>query len=332
MVAGVRRVGVEIGLVREGLELLRRQSFQSPLLQSLMQTPESVRALRRLERYLRLLEERNKDFFYMPGLLLLAGTQCAMAIEAWRRLHGKDLEHWLSAWAEFEALNALGCYAHERPEDSFPVFEDAAVFDAVALGHPLLPGRACVRNDVRLDARRRFLLISGSNMAGKSTLLRSIGISAVLAYCGAPVAAGRLRLSVFSLAASISAVDSLEDGKSRFLVEVERLRRAIELAESRPPLLFLIDEIFSGTSSLDRRAAAEAVMRRLVGSGAVGAMTTHDLTLTAIAGLPGLHGENVHMGCREGAAHPLDFDYRLKRGVTTERNALAIARMAGVVD
>jgi DNA mismatch repair ATPase MutS len=264
-------------------------------------------------------------------LVLMGGSHCAVAIESWRRRHGAEFARWIDAWAEFEALNALGCYAFECPGDVFPSFEtDAAVFDAEALGHPLLPAGACVRNDIRFDGdSARLMVISGSNMSGKSTLMRSIGLGAVLAAAGAPVRARKLRLSLFSTCASLSIQDAIQEGVSRFKAELDRLRETIRLAREKPPVLFLIDEIFSGTNSRDRRVAAEAVVRTLVSAGSVGAISTHDLALAEIADLPGLAGRNVHMGSREGGG-PLDFDYLLKPGVSTETNALAIARLAGV--
>jgi DNA mismatch repair ATPase MutS len=186
-----------------------------------------------------------------------------------------------------------------------------------------LPRASCVANDVELAP---FYVISGSNMSGKSTLLRAIGLNAVLAFAGAPVRASALRVSKLSIFASLSVTDSLLNGKSRFLAEVDRLRQAIE---SSGPALFLVDEIFSGTNSRDRRIAAEVVVRALVKQGAIGALSTHDLALTEIANAEGLSGVNVHMGSRDGS-DPLDFDYLLKPGVTKEANGLAIARLAGV--
>jgi DNA mismatch repair ATPase MutS len=164
-------------------------------------------------------------------------------------------------------------------------------------------------------------------MSGKSTLLRSIGLNAVLAFAGAPVRARVLNLSRLSVCASLSVVDSLLNGKSKFMAEVDRLRQTIEAAAVQP-VLFLIDEILGGTNSRDRRIAAEAVVRTLVNRGAIGAISTHDLALSEIAASE-LRGVNVHTGCRDGS-DPMDFDYRLKPGVTNEANALAIARMAGV--
>jgi DNA mismatch repair ATPase MutS len=331
MIEPLRSLSFETRVLREGLELMERTEWESDKLKFLASRVQNAsRSVRNLERLLNGLNERNKEWFYFPSLLLLLGTQLCMAVEQWRVENGAALQTWLDAWAEFEALNALAGYAHENPANTFPEFSasDDARFEAQALGHPLLAEEACVTNDVYLNPQSHFYVVSGSNMSGKSTLLRAIGLNAVLASAGAPVRARSLRLSKLSVCASLSVVDSLLHGKSKFLAEVDRLRQTIASAEGNP-VLFLIDEILSGTNSHDRRVAAEAVVRTLIDRGAIGALSTHDLALTEIAEAEGLHGVNVHMGSRDGS-DPMDFDYRLKLGVTTESNALAIARMAGV--
>jgi DNA mismatch repair ATPase MutS len=233
-----------------------------------------------LERLLDVLNERNKEWFYGPFLALLVATQLCMAIEDWRIQHRAALQIWLDTCAEFEALNSLANYAYENPENTFPEFSsEEGKFEAEALGHPLLSSESCVRNDVRLNRDCRFYVISGSNMSGKSTFLRAIGLNAVLAFAGAPVRARALRLSRLSVCASLSVVDSLLNGTSKFLAEVERLRQTLEAAAGGASVLVLIDEIFSGTNSRDRRVAAEAVVRTLVNRGAIGALSTHDLAL-----------------------------------------------------
>jgi hypothetical protein len=335
MIESVRSSSVEIRMLREGLQLLEKQRFTSAKLGQIAErVRDSSKPVRKLELLLEALHLRNRDYFYQASLLLLAATQLCMAIERWRRRHRLELEDWLDAWAEFEALNALANYAHENPDSAFPEFSgglsnEAMRFEAVALGHPLLPNETCVRNDVRLNSMTRFYIVSGSNMSGKSSLLRAIGLNAVLAFAGAPVRAQALRLSELSVCASLAVVDSLLNGKSKFLAEVDRVRQTIQLAGTGKGVLFLIDEIFSGTNSRDRRVAAEAVVRTLLDRGAIGALSTHDLSLTAIADFDGLSGANVYMGSRDGS-DPMDFDYRLKPGISRESNALAIARMAGV--
>jgi hypothetical protein len=321
----------ETQLVREGLRMIESQQFKSAKLRQIADRVRNGSAsIRKLERRLNALHERNKDWFYLPSLLLVLGTQLCIAIEHWRIRNGSALRAWLEAWAEFEALSALACYAYENPDNTFPELVDGnACFEARAAGHPLLSRRICVTNDVQLDRRCRFYIVSGSNMSGKSTLLRTIGLNAVLALAGAPVRAQSLRMSRLSVCSSLAVVDSVLSGKSKFLAEVDRLRQAIELASADPPVLFLVDEIFSGTNSRDRRVAAEAVVRTLISRGAIGALSTHDLALSEIADEGALHGENVHMGSK-GEGDPMEFDYLLKTGVTREANALAIARMAGV--
>ncbi len=321
-------VASEISLIRGGLELLASERFTTPKLAALKTRVEPAgRAIQLLKPWFTILQERTKDWFYLPSLWLLLGTQSALAIESWRLRHRDALRQWLDAWAEFEALNSLACYAHENPEDCWAeLHEGSAYFSADGLGHPLMAREKCVLNDVSLGNAYRFCLLSGSNMSGKSTLLRSIGLAAVLAFAGGPVRARSLRLAVMRICASISVVDSLREGKSKFLAEVQRLREMLQLSASGP-VLFLVDEIFGGTNSPDRCAAADPVAGTLAARGAIGIISTHDIALAAIAA----HGgANLHMGSRERADSPLDFDYRLKPGVTTESNALAIARMAGV--
>ena len=330
MLASLSAVSVEIQVLREGLQFLEMHQFQSTKFRQLTgRIQHSSQSMRKLERLLKVLHERNKEGFYGFSLLFLTATQLCMAIEQWRVEHRDELRLWLDAWGEFEALNSLATYAYENPANTFPEFSQGEnEFVAEALGHPLLPDISCFRNDIQLNQGSRFYLISGSNMSGKSTLMRAIGLNTVLAQAGAPVRAQALRLSRLSVCASLSVVDSLLNGKSKFMAEVDRLRQIIETAMAGEPVLFLIDEIFSGTNSPDRRVAAEAVVRTLINAGAIGALSTHDLALTEIANAA-LHGVNVHTGSRDGT-DPMDFDYWLKPGVTKETNALAIARLAGV--
>jgi len=186
-----------------------------------------------------------------------------------------------------------------------------------------------VRNDLALGAGTSLLIVSGSNMSGKSTLLRAAGLNAVLALAGAPVRARRLRLSALSVAASIRVVDSLADGRSRFLAEITRLRRMMDLARGDRALLFLIDELLSGTNSHDRRIGAEAILRGLVNRGAIGLATTHDLALTAISEALSPLVKNVHFAdVLSGAS--LVFDYRLHDGVVRRSNALELMRSVGL--
>jgi hypothetical protein len=330
---GTRKLGSDLTVLRQGLALLERQQFASSKLAGMvdrLRGPGSAFTVRKLERLIRAVDECNKQWFYAFSLVLQIRPQLALAIEHWKAQHGESLKDWLDAWGEFEALNALGCYGHEHPDDVFPeLLVGPPQFEARALGHPLIAESVCVPNDVRLDSLQKFYLVSGSNMAGKSTFLRAIGLNAVLASAGAPVRAFHARLSCFAVCASFSVMDSLLEGKSRFMAEVDRLRETLRATSGRKPVLFVIDEILSGTNSRDRRVAAESFLRALIGAGAVGALSTHDLALAEIADDPELCGSNVHMESRD-SSDPFAFDYLLKPGVSTHSNALAIARLAGV--
>jgi hypothetical protein len=329
------RLSNHVQMFSEGLAVLERQSFISEKLKRVQaagrEPANAVPQLAKLQHQVALVQQRTKELFYVFSALTAAGTQAGIAITAWKRRNGTSMRGWMAAWSEFEALNALANYAFEHPEDVWPELlgDGAARFEATGLGHPLLA--ECVRNDVSLDASpgtaNRFFLISGSNMSGKSTLLRSMGINAVLAYAGAPVRARAMRLTPLRLGAALALTDSLAEGKSKFLAEVERLARIVE-ASAAAPALFLVDEIFSGTNSADRRTAAGAVVRSLLRRGAIGALSTHDLALAELATADN-GGVNVHMASPD-PEDPLGFDYTLKPGVNTSSNALAIIRMMGL--
>jgi DNA mismatch repair ATPase MutS len=260
---------------------------------------------------------------------LVAATHIALAIDTWRIRHCKALVAWLSAVGALEALSSLAAYTYETPGDHFPeILNKGPCFEAVGLGHPLLPAAHCVRNDLRLDVNRRILIVSGSNMSGKSTLLRTVGANTVLALAGAPVRATSLRLSQLTPGATLRFEDSLLEGRSRFFAEVTRIRLLLELARTRP-LLFLLDELFSGTNSDDRRCGAEAVVRRLLDSGAIGLITTHDLALTDLAEQVGPRAGNVHF-TEQWVDGVMTFDYQMRTGVLHSGNGLALMRAVGI--
>jgi hypothetical protein len=261
---------------------------------------------------------------------VLGQTQLALAVESWRRLHGPDLGGWLDAAGRAEALCSLATYAFENPADPFPeIIEPGPCMDGRALAHPLMPRGTCVPNDLTLGREPQLLVVSGSNMSGKSTFLRTVGVNAVLALAGAPVRAERLRLSPLAIGATLRVEDSLQRGQSRFYAEITRLRQILDLAKGPVPVLFLLDELLSGTNSEDRRAGAEAVLRRLADTGAIGLVTTHDLALTSVADGLGAAGANVHFDERlEGDR--LAFDYTMRPGVVRQRNALALMRAVGI--
>lgn len=326
----------DLGLLSQMLTRLERQPFASPRLQELQRSlradgdPPSVR-IARLQTLAGSVEAAKNQLLALPAALLLWTTQYAFAVEAWRAENGPALRGWLDALGEFEALNALAGYAYEHPADPFPEVSDGgALFEAEGLCHPLLPAAQAVPNDLTLDRDRTALLVvSGSNMSGKSTLLRAVGVNAVLAFAGAPVRARALRLSPLGLGASLRTQDSLQGGISRFYAEILRLRQIVGLTEDPPPLLFLVDEILHGTNSHDRRLGTEAVARALVRRGALGLITTHDLALAALSDDSALRAANVHFEDQMTASR-MTFDYRLRPGVVTGSNAIALMRAVGL--
>jgi DNA mismatch repair ATPase MutS len=193
----------------------------------------------------------------------------------------------------------------------------------------LLPDASCVRNGVSISGDTRALVVSGSNMSGKSTLLRTVGINAVLAMAGAPVRARNLRLTPLQVGASVRINDSLQEGSSRFYAEITRLRQIVDLAGGQPALLFLLDELLQGTNSYDRRIGSEGVVRALVDRGAIGLISTHDLAIAEISGSLDGHLRNVHFQ-DELANGKMSFDYILRDGVVTKSNGLELMRSIGL--
>jgi hypothetical protein len=287
-------------------------------------------AIARLGTIVQFIESRRNFIIAVVDLPLLYSVHAALAAERWRRHHGHAVRVWLQTVGELEALISLSGYSFEHPDDPFPeLVEGEASFEASSIGHPLLPKATCVRNDVAITGGTRVLLISGSNMSGKSTLLRTIGINTVLAMAGAPVRAQRLRLSPLQVGANIRINDSLHEGSSRFYAEITRLRHLNELAARTPPLLFLLDEVLQGTNSKDRFVGAQGVIRALIERGAIGLVTTHDLALTEIdvAGSGRLRNLHFQDELHDGR---MQFDFKLHEGIVTKSNGLELMRSIGL--
>ena len=289
-------------------------------------------AIARLGRLYSWMESGNNLVFIAICKFFLWDTQFAFAIEAWRARFGPKVRIWLGRLAEFEALSSLAGYAYEHPSDPFPELLPVAAptrVEAEGLGHPLIPDSRSVRNNVSLDTDRRLIMIRGSNMSGKSTYLRAIGVNLVLASAGAPVRAQKFRMTPVRLGASIRTADSLQEGISRFYAEIKRLADIVQLAGQGAPLVFLLDEILSGTNSHDRRIGAARVALSLVQRGALGLMTTHDLALTRIVEEITPPGENFHFEDQllDGK---MSFDYRLRPGIVQKSNALELMRSVGL--
>ncbi len=325
----------DLRLLGQLLERLEREPFIAPRLLTLRAELETggVPPSKQIHHLQKLIERndasRNQGFALFARLVLWS-TQCAIAIEAWRLRSGLLIGRWLAAVAEMEALSSLAGYAAEHPGDPYPQFSvEAPLFDGEGISHPLLPLASGVRNDLRLDPEMRLLLVSGSNMSGKSTMLRAVGLNVVLAWAGAPVRAHRLLVSPLVIGASMRVQDSLQDGKSRFYAEITRLRQVVDLGTGSTSLLFLLDELLSGTNSHDRRIGAEAIVTSLMGRGNIGLVTTHDLALSHITESLAPHAVNVHFEDHLEAGR-IAFDYRMRPGVVRKSNALELMRSVGL--
>jgi hypothetical protein len=325
----------DLQLLSALLARMEREEFESPRLQALKKELSShhlagSRAIARLRTIVGYINALENPIMRALNVPLLYGVQVAYAAEAWRSAHGAAVRSWLTAIGEAEALLSLSAYSYEHPADSFPeLVEGPPCFTAHTLGHPLIPAAKCVRNNVSICDETRVLLISGSNMSGKSTLMRAVGINTVLAMAGAPVRAEKLQLTPLQIGASILINDSLQEGSSRFYAEITRLRHICDLAENHPPVLFLLDELLQGTNSKDRLIGAQGVVHALLDSGAIGLISTHDLALTNIGEQrdPRLH--NVHLQ-DEISDGKMKFDFKLQEGVVTKSNGIELMRLIGL--
>jgi hypothetical protein len=319
----------------EVLEIIEEEAFSSELLRRLRDSLLTARvkpstAISRLRRIVSFLESRRNLLVKVVDRLVFFSFYPALAAQKWQRMFGHSIRGWLTTVGEFEAVASLAAYAAEHPKNVLPEFADEApTFDAQDLAHPLLPEEHAIGNDLKLDRNTQLIVISGPNMAGKSTFLRGVGLNAVLAQCGAPVRAKRLRLSPLAVGASICVLDSLQGGVSRFYAEITRLKILSDMANGPIPLLFLLDELLSGTNSHDRYEGTCYVVEALVQQGAIGMVTTHDLALTQIPAI--MHGAaaNYHFeDAIEGGQ--LKFDFRLRPGIVRTTNALKLMRLVGL--
>ena len=314
----------------------------SPLLRDLTARldvgSESASArLQRLGRLLDTVASRRNAVYAVLSVVLLLDVHLTVALDRWRRESGGDVRRWLDALGSWEALSALASLAYDHPDWCDPVFahDGAARVSGVGMGHPLLLPQECVRNDLEVGPPGTFLLVTGSNMSGKTTLLRAVGANVILAGAGAPVCAQSLTLPEVRVHTSMRIDDSLAQGVSLFMAELLRIRGIVEAADADgPPVLYLLDEVLHGTNTAERRVAARAVIRHLLARGAVGAVSSHDLTLAEASDLDAA-ASKVHFREqveRPGGRTKLTFDYLLRPGLATTRNALKLLDAVGLGD
>ncbi|MBL8810229.1 MAG: hypothetical protein JNM43_08635 [Planctomycetaceae bacterium] len=318
------------------IELFEQHMADEPTIRDLQnrlhtETETASRAIRRLSKLTQWLNNSMRNQFFVPvawacGLLVLL----THLLECWRRQFGADVEDWLETVACLEATLCVAGYSFDHPSDIFPeILDQQTEFSAKQLGHPLLKESVCVRNDIELTVDKPLMLISGSNMSGKSTFLRSIGASLVLTYCGSVVRASQYRTYPFQLGTAMRVSDSLQEGRSLFFSVVQRLKAVVDLTLGDRVVLFLLDEILHGTNSHDRRRGAEAVIRSLVERKSLGIVTTHDLALTRIADT--MNGLAVNMHFEDTIVNgTMTFDYTLRDGVVERSNAIELMRMLGL--
>jgi hypothetical protein len=334
-IAGIEALSGDLDVMAELIELIESSALDAgdfhEIQRELRSGGESASsAIRRLARLVALLDSRRNQLFLPISLLLFWATHLSIAFDQWKGRHAGSVALWVDAIGRFEAILSLSSFAFEHPEfvDARIIASKEPRFDGTAIGHPLIPRDRLVRNDLSLG-ETRLLIVSGSNMSGKSTLLRTVGVNAVLALAGAPVDARGLAISPLIVGASIHVRDSLIEEKSRFYAEILRLRAIVDLAGGELPLLFLLDEVLHGTNSHDRTIGASAVLRALVQQGAAGLVTTHDLALAKVADdLPGI-ARNVHFEDHI-ERDEMVFDYQMREGVVTRSNALGLMRRIGL--
>ena len=342
-----------LDLLSNVITAIEREPFTEPELMALSRRLMGDEAsglvsakIARLARISDWADSRHNVFLRLSEIPLLFTPQLAYAAEAWRRRHGAQLRDWVDAVGEIEALLSVAGYSYEHPDDPFAELVDSEtpLVEAVEVTHPLIPAAEAVRNTLHLgvgpptfakapvgkqDLKTSVFIVSGSNMAGKSTLMRTVGINAVLALAGAPVRAERLRITPIAVGTCLRHSDSLQEHRSGFYTEALRIRLICDLLDGPLPVLFLFDELLSGTNSKDRRIAAEGVVRTMLSRGAIGMVTTHDLSLTEIATIFPGQVANVHLEDRVENGK-MSFDYRLRDGVITHSNALELMRMIGL--
>ncbi len=330
-----------LGRYAEMLARVESEKFESTALRELSSSLSAASGsatveMARLGRIVAFVDARENEFFRIfVAPVLLWDVHCAVALEAWRHRAGKSASKWFSALSEMESYASLATFAFENPENAYPAITDGPTFVAKKLGHPLLvPGKR-VGNDVSFTGRGSTLVVTGSNMSGKSTLLRALGANAVLARTGAPVCADSLEIGRFSVATSMRVRDSLDEGVSRFYAELRKLKVVLDMARASRDegagrtTFFLLDEILHGTNTRERLIGARAIVHELVSLGAIGAVSTHDLALGDLeVELPG-HVRNVHFE-EQVEGEIMSFDYALRSGVVQSSNALRLMRIVGL--
>lgn len=319
------------------IALAKAEEWKSAGMQELMERfnlngQSPVQALQQLSKELDRLDLRNNQFLYV----LLEGSiffqlQEIVRIERWKARYGQHISKWLETVGELDALCSLGTFAYNHPQYTYPeLTEKPFCFLATQMGHPLMPASQCVKNDATIPSRPFFLIITGANMAGKSTYLRTIGVNYLLACIGAPVCCERLKLHPNQLITSLRTSDSLSDNESYFFAELKRLKRIIDLLNQGKQLFIILDEILKGTNSMDKQKGSFDLIRQFMQLKANGIIATHDLLLgSLIKQFP----EEIRNYCFEAdiKENELTFSYKLREGVAQNMNACFLMKKMGII-
>ena len=319
------------------IALAKAEDWKSAGMQELMERLDlngqsPVQALQQLSKELDRLDLRNNQFLYV----LLEGSiffqlQEIVRIERWKARYGQHINEWLETVGELDALCSLGTFAYNHPQYTYPeLTEKPFCFLATQMGHPLMPVSQCVKNDATIPSRPFFLIITGANMAGKSTYLRTIGVNYLLACIGAPVCCERLKLHPNQLITSLRTSDSLSDNESYFFAELKRLKRIIDLLNQGKQLFIILDEILKGTNSMDKQKGSFDLIRQFMQLKANGIIATHDLLLgSLIKQFP----EEIRNYCFEADTkeNELTFSYKLREGVAQNMNACFLMKKMGII-
>lgn len=333
----------------EMLKHLEKQNYNAPWLKVRQESLRDLEGrpayqqIHKLSKIAEWISNRQNAIFLIVNILTLWDYQCMIALEEWKKKSGRLLKTWLEVLAEVEALSSLSNIRFDNPDWVMPkivedpsdqlknhssILKDQNGVSAQKMGHPLLT-RKRVSNDFEMKARSGIILITGSNMSGKSTFLRTVGSNLVLAYTGAPVCAEQFRCSLMNLWTCMRVSDNLEQSISSFYAEILRIKQIVEAAKTDKPIFFLLDEIFKGTNSHDRHHGAKALINQLQKDGALGLVSTHDLELGELEKESKGRVKNYHF--REYYQNEeIQFDYKLRTGISTTRNALYLIKMAGI--
>jgi hypothetical protein len=315
----------------EYLRDLKQKLFSKnePASASLKKNEPASASLKKLEAVANAIDVKfSTVLYFLLNFCLLWDYHCVFALEEWKKQYGKHIREWLVTVGQLEALSSLSVPGHMYPDWAFPEFTDKGLkFAAAELGHPLIPKDACIRNDFEISSRA--CVITGSNMSGKTTLLRTVGINLVLAYSGAQVFAGRLNCSVMDIFTSMRIRDDLNSGISTFYAELLRIKTIIDYSHKELPMIYLIDEIFMGTNSLDRIAGARSVLKNLSKSWIIGLISTHDFELCDLEQEKQVNIKNYHF-TENYSNNEIKFDYKLRSGRSMTTNARYLMKMVGI--